>query len=359
MDINRNNYEAYLLDLLEGRLTAEDQCVVREFLLLNPDCRGGLDGAEPWILEKSGISFPGREQLKKVYPDGTSILTETNFDLFSIARLEGDLTHWQEKDYGTMVARDEDKSREWEDWQKTKLTSVHITFSGKEKLKKSKGVNARVIWLSVVSSVAVIALLISFLRIDTVVPGPDLIEEVSTLHSLEEYSSPLFGNEKAEFTDHPVALSIKKNPDPTELTGTKKGAGDSKVTADTVQQVRQQQIQPRSLRIASVAHRDVGFINRGSYDQIRPLEIPPVATHLTSLSFSQLATMDRQELFDEYTRENDISIWSIANAGIKGINRITGADLSLLAFRNEEGDVSGFRFKSRRFSVSAPLERAE
>ena len=132
MNINRNNYEAYLLDLFEGRLTAEDRRAVRDFLLLNPDCRGGLDGTEPWILEDGRIPFPGREQLKKLFPDGTSMLTETNFDLFSIARLEGDLTDWQEKDHNSMVAKDEDKSREWADWQKTKLTLTPITFTGKD-----------------------------------------------------------------------------------------------------------------------------------------------------------------------------------------------------------------------------------
>ena len=348
MNINRNNYEAYLLDLLEGRLTAEDRRAVRDFLLLNPDCRGGLDGAEPWILEENRIPSPGREQLKKLFPNGTSMLTETNFDLFSIARLEGDLTDWQEKDHNSMVAKDEDKSREWADWQKTKLTRVHITFTGKDQLKKSKGVNARVIWLSVVSSAAVIALLISLLRIDPVVPEPDLVEEVTVLPPPENYSSPESGSEKVVIADHPA-----------ELAGMKKGAGDFKEKADTVQQVLQQQTQPRPLRLASAAHRDVGVINKGKYDQIRPLEIPPASIHLTSLSFAQLAAIDRQELIVEYTRKKDISIWNIANAGIKGINRVTGADLSLLASRNEEGEVSGFRFKSKRFSLSTPIERAQ
>lgn len=367
MDINRNNYEAYLLDLLEGRLTAADQRKVSDFLLLNPDCAEGLTAIEPWILEKCKIPFPGREQLKKEFPNATSMLTETNFNLFSIARLEGDLTGRQEKDHESMVAKDGDKNREWMEWQKTKLTAAPIAFTGKDQLKKRRGLGSRVIWLSVVSSAAVITLLITLLRIDTVVTEPALVEEVSTIQPAEmnqsvfnepvhkEPSPPITREEKVILADRPVSLSIKKNPDPPELTGIKRGAGEALEKADAVSK----DTQPRPVRITSTLHSTTEFINSGRYDQIRPIEIAPASIHLSSLSFSQLAAMDLQELFDDYTEENDISIWNIANAGIRGINRITGADLSLLASRNEEGDVSGIRFKSRRFSLSTPIEDSE
>ena len=60
-----------------------------------------------------------------------------------------------------------------------------------------------------------------------------------------------------------------------------------------------------------------------------------------------------------YKEEKDISVWSIANAGLKGLNKITGADMSLLAARDESGGLSGLRFKSKRFSVASPVERSK
>ena len=72
-----------------------------------------------------------------------------------------------------------------------------------------------------------------------------------------------------------------------------------------------------------------------------------------------MADMDRRELFEEFTQEHNISLMSVANAGIKGINKLTGSDISLLASRDEEGDISGFRLKSKRFSVTSPLGREE
>jgi hypothetical protein len=85
MKINRDNYEAFLLDLMEGRLSADEERHLHDFLLLNPD----RDTREPemtaWTLEASPMSYPDREQLKKQMPSAFTPLTEQNFDLFSIA----------------------------------------------------------------------------------------------------------------------------------------------------------------------------------------------------------------------------------------------------------------------------------
>jgi hypothetical protein len=80
---------------------------------------------------------------------------------------------------------------------------------------------------------------------------------------------------------------------------------------------------------------------------------------MNGVSITMLAEMDLQEVVEVYTEEKDISIWTIANAGIKGINRITGSNIALLAARDDEGEISGFQLKSRRLSITRPLEREE
>ncbi|MCK4746581.1 MAG: hypothetical protein KAT15_06090, partial [Bacteroidales bacterium] len=121
MKINRNNYEACLLDLIEGRLNAEDTRRVRDFLLMNPDCAGGLEEEQLWFLEPETVSYLGKEQLRKELPDPASVLNDSNFDLFSIARLEGDLTREQEANHAHMVEEDGEKLQEWLAWEQTKL----------------------------------------------------------------------------------------------------------------------------------------------------------------------------------------------------------------------------------------------
>ena len=364
MEINRNNYEAYLLDMVENRLSAKDQQVVRDFLLLNPDLEADLKEANLWTLEKSWIQFPSKDGLKKEFPDASSRLTEDSFDIFSIARLEGDLTVQQEEDHDSMMAGDENLRSEWIKWQKTRLSAENITFTDRDHLKKSKGLNRRVIWLSVISSAAAIALVITLLRINFIIPEAELTEQVSSEQTDGSLQPAILqpepdGNEAAALADHPATLSIRKFQDPPELTGIKKGASDTMEKSDTVQKVSPKQTESRPVRIAVLDQYIMEAVDRGHYDQITPIEIPATSIHLTSLSISQLAELDLQEIVQNYAEVNDISFWNIANAGLKGINRITGGDMSLLASRDSEGDVSGLRFKSKRLSVATPIESSE
>jgi hypothetical protein len=380
MSINRDNYEAYLLDLLEGNLSAEDRQKVHDFLLLNPDCAQEINELEPWILDKSTIQLPAKEQLKKEFPDESFMLTETNFDMFSIARLEGDLTEKQESDHARMVEENVEKNREWDEWKKTKLRGETIIYANKDQLKHRKGISRRVIWMSVISSAAVTALLVTLLRMNTDSPDTNLASGESTSQpSFEEASvlpetdptayqeettlltrdaPEILAEEPVLLADEPGLFSIKKQPD-RPIESSNMGQKETGTIADTAKQVKQEQIQPKSVRIASYVSSYSDQMEKGTYDLIQPLDIPVTSIHLSSLSLSQLAEVELQEFVEGYTKEKNLSLWTLANAGFKGINWITGSDMSLLAARDDEGDVSGIQFKSRRFSFATPIEQSE
>ena len=61
MEINRNNYEAFLLDLMEGKLSIEEKQKIRDFLKMNPDCAMLNEETKPWILETAKVTFSGKE----------------------------------------------------------------------------------------------------------------------------------------------------------------------------------------------------------------------------------------------------------------------------------------------------------
>lgn len=365
MDINRNNYEAYLLDLMEGKLSVSDQQKVRDFLLLNPDCSPSLHGPDPWILEPEEVLYSGRDKLKKEFPSADTEISESNFDLFSIARMEGDLTASQEWGHQQMVLEDEERSQEWSQWQHTRLVAHRVKYGGKGALKRKTGIKRGLIWLSVLSSAAAIALLLIFLRVDTNIERAPIAEESAdqvpagvnqeSIVDQEESST----EESLTLADDPVLFSIKKVSDgPVESDG-KGELRNPAVTQDTLLPVEPKLVESRPLRLA--ANRPIHSTSAYSvdYDQIKPLNIPPTKASITNLTLARIGEIDVQEALVSYKEEKDISVWSIANAGIKGLNKITGADMSLLAARDESGDVTGFRFKSKRFSVSRPIDRSE
>ncbi len=358
MDINRNNYEAYLLDLMEGKLSVSDQQKVRDFLMLNPDCSPSLLGPEPWVLEPGEVLYSEREKLKKELPDADTGISESNFDLFSIARMEGDLTPSQEWDHQQIVVGDEEKNLEWSQWLQTRLVAHKVKYEGKGALKRKRGLKRGVIWLSVLSSAAAIALLLIFLRVDTNIERLPIAEEIVEQEepSEQEESST---EESLTLADDPVLFSIKKVTDsPVESNG--KGEHRSPAgTQDTLLPVEPKLVESRPLRLAAYSPIHSTPAHTVDYDQIKPLNIPPTKASITNLTLAQIGEIDIQEALVTYKEEKDISVWSIANAGLKGLNKITGADMSLLAARDESGGISGFRFKSKRFSVSRPVERSE
>jgi hypothetical protein len=366
MDINRNNYEAFLLDLLEGRLSVEEERELNEFLKHHPEHVMDLPDTELWRLEKSHVSFPARDRLKKEFPVADTRLSVANFDLFSIARMEGDLTPQQEEEHRSMVSRDQRKEEEWSVWQKARLVPEKIQFHGKKSLKRKRAVKSRVVWLSAISAAATVALLVTLFRIDPVVHGPELsiatseepsnseepltVVQEEPLVEIREEPLAKIREETAVAEKNPAMFSIKKayvrQESPFGLT-------------DSSNLVKPEMVEPRSLRIAEHLSGTSELVDRSTSDRIEPFHIPRVSPNLASLSVAQIAELDLQELFDDYTEEHNISLMSAANAGIRGINKLTGSDISLLASRDEEGDISGFRLKSKRFSVTRPLNREE
>ncbi|MFO7934858.1 MAG: hypothetical protein R6U78_12350 [Bacteroidales bacterium] len=405
MKINRNNYEAYLLDMVEGRLTDEEQQMVRDFLLLNPDCMMPVGDLELTVLEGNDIFYPDREKLKKTFPDAGSELKEDNFDLFSIARLENDLTPLQEKAHQAMVTRDEIKMREWESWKHTKLIPTVVSLPEKERLKKKAKVSPRMVWISVISAAAVITLLVTIWRVDPGIlesrdrkpvsesafveerPGEGLIEQDQTPENVSVLEEPPAAIRMSDQrTAEAVALSGEE--DPVALAGEEEMVASSgkKVavafsgeenmglftessidkdnrTATTTEEMILRQGSSNSvsgrIRIAGLKETPRDLIHPGTYDRITPIEVRPSSIHLTSLSMAQLSDIDLQQLFNEFTEENEISIWSIASSGIKGFNRLTGSDISLLAQKDDEGALSAISFRSRLLTFSTSLDREE
>lgn len=365
MEITRNNYEAFLLDRLEGRLSPGQEEELREFLRMNPDCPAGelKPGAHNLAPEK--VLYPFRERLKKEIPLNREDLEETDFELFSIARLEGDLTPGQASRHEALVRSDREKMSTWEILQKTRLVARSVSFPGKEGLKRNRGIylrlrttiRGRTLWTGLTAIAAAIALLFLLFRpvametatevarVEAETPVNGTASDIQSDIQDEEPSPELpVTIQRERQGSSPVTLSIKKKQDPPELTG----AGRSGTSPAGAQR----------LRVAALAGQPAPLPGKELYDRIRPLELPPSRVRMSPLTLSRLTELDMEGIFESLT-DNELSFWTIANSGIEGINRIAGTDMTLLAHRDEEGEVSGIEFKSRIFSFTRPLDRGD
>lgn len=98
MNIDRDNYEAWLLDRLEGRLTAEQERALEAFLAAHPELRAEAEalGAELPRISADPVPFGMADDLKRTIPP-TGLVTDATVEDHLVARLEGDLDPQQLK----------------------------------------------------------------------------------------------------------------------------------------------------------------------------------------------------------------------------------------------------------------------
>jgi hypothetical protein len=367
MEINRHNYEAYLLDLLEGRLSVDEQQQVHNFLLLNPDCGEELTEIEPWVLEGEEVCFQNSKLLKKEFPNSSTIMTDHNFDLFSIARLEGDLTIEQEADYQSMLELDDLNAQQWDEWQRTRLVPEPLLFQGKDRLLHKRESKSRVIWISVISAAAAVALLVILFGTGTELPQQDsYVQTPQELIPEQTIEVPVQAETQTALVEPEENLKVQATADPPvqklkEPVHSSIGKVLDRPLLDDSKGdvVPPDDLQPRQIAFSAKKLNATSLASTAVPDQIEPLLVPPVPIHLRSLSVAQISALDLQEMVEDYAEEKDFSLWKIADAGIKGINKLAGSDISLLASRDEDGEVSGFKLKSKRFSLSRPIGQEE
>jgi hypothetical protein len=135
MNINHHNYEAWLLDYIEGNLSAEQVDELLVFLDANPDLKSTLDDYRNISFETGEeIRFDAKEALKKtndVIYNEPSVPSE-----LMIAVMEGTCTADELKMWEAAVVNNPKLEREFHLLQQTRLSpDLSVVFDDKEKLK--------------------------------------------------------------------------------------------------------------------------------------------------------------------------------------------------------------------------------
>lgn len=159
MRINKDNYEEYYLDYIEGNLSAQLSEEMEAFLLIHPELElEGHDLPQLNISEKSEPSYGMLEQLKREEETGLS-----QWDYLLVAELEGQLKE-EDKALFEQLNRNKSFVTDRSNYQKTKLhEGEKLVYKNKEELKRNK-----VILLPLFRyAAAVAAILLLFFAINT------------------------------------------------------------------------------------------------------------------------------------------------------------------------------------------------
>lgn len=141
MEINRNNYEVFFIDYLDGNLSPEMVANLLLFLEHNPDLKEEFEGLDDISVTEEevipiaiGIDF--KESLKK--PVRKILITKENYEEYFIASLEGDLPKKEQKELVNFLMKNPELSKEFKLFKHTFLApETKIQFSNKSSLKKT------------------------------------------------------------------------------------------------------------------------------------------------------------------------------------------------------------------------------
>ncbi len=342
MKINRNNYEAFIIDYLDGKLDPVEAAELFRFLSKNPDLEAEFsDYGNIKLINPTEAGFD-KNKLKKDFSDIKSINND-NFDEFCVASHEGDLCEHDKLRLEEYLKKHPEKQKDFELYSYTKLTpDYNIKFPVKGNIKKiSPFIRPRNMLIYVTSLAAAVLLLIMLV----IMPGKreKMISGLQVADDAKEVSN--ISRDKYEKSSMP-----DKSPAATER------ANDSK--KDTG-------FKPQDIKIAEKAaipeYLTPVYINKISTGEISDIKISAsisiqesryeVKYEPEKLTVRNLINIDDTD--DSWIILDRINLWKLAEAGVKGFNYLTESEVLINKKINNEGKIVAFGLDSESFSFSS------
>ncbi|MBN1949654.1 MAG: hypothetical protein JW801_00520 [Bacteroidales bacterium] len=136
MKLDRNNYEIFLIDYIDGNLSLDDRRIVERFLAANPDIAEEYENTKEAIIESDHISSLELDNLYRSFSDLPKI-NETNFEEFCIAYHEGDLNEEEKGRVDTYLQQNPEAKALFQLHKSIRLQAdLKIQFPLKDQLKK-------------------------------------------------------------------------------------------------------------------------------------------------------------------------------------------------------------------------------
>ena len=331
MLINRNNYESFFLDYIEGRMNAEEQAGLMAFLAENPDLEIELGLFENIQISAKPEIFSEKQNLKRNI-SGFGEINVQNFNQYCIAKMENDLDHQSNLLFEKYLSNRPESLKEYKLFLKTFLEpDKNIVFADKQKLKHrivQPHKNRFLIAVSVAASISLIVISYQFYnsyrkdntKIYTAIHEKLKIDSLLTAKILDPVEIP-------EIKKEIIKSNYKKVANPYDTT--------KRYTTFKAQ---------KPIEIVELQSRnqpEKEYIPIASISQFAPIE--PLENKSSYLSVTEYASKELKKRLEieNMDIDKDLSLWKAAQTGVKQINKLTGLNISM----NKEYDTLNNRTK--------------
>jgi hypothetical protein len=362
---DRSNYEIWFTDWLDGNLTEKQVEEFMIFLKENPDLSEELNGLIPVSLEPPEIKYNGKKNLKKSQTD----LSEMQFEHLCIASLENDLTPLQESELSEIIDQDVTRRMEFELIRKLKLKPLAGSFGRKSSVKKltagQKIIRLSVIGLSAAAAIAVlITAFLSFpvnVKKETRQISQNRVQDTMIIEIRPAVSGEKRGAHYVPYNS--ISIRNKNVPE----TGVRQEPvpfaelKDQEVP-DTLYESRPDIQRSEAISMLQVAIPENMVTAYLPSDDVlhvwNPGFIPPLIDERSNVERFLVRFFHERIMKDKNAGTRPVESFEIAQAGIKGLNKLFGWEIALHKNTDENGNVRSYNFSSKLLKFNAPVKKS-
>lgn len=352
MAINRNNYELFIIDYFDGKLDTVESAELFFFLSQNPDLEDELNSFKNLKLPADEPKFNNLINLKKDFKDIADV-TDDNYEEFCIAYPEGDLDERSGIKLFTYLEGHPDKKRNFELYQQISLKpDMLVIFPDRNSLKKQKSIVLSITRTLFYAGAAAAAIV--FLVLLTNIFRKDSSGDLYTTYSENKEKKEI--NVKSANVEQDIENSIVKNIVAEKSNIRKEKIADAKHGNDYPEKTNSETflsaIKPIEVTQIDYNHNPGDLIHVIVRIPTKQTDDSPVAENSSLLA----SIRKRISSFEIAAQAENINIWTLAEAGVKGLNYLTESDVQLARKLNEDGKLSGISIESETFGFSTPIK---
>ncbi len=364
MKPDRSNYEIWLIDWLDGKLDNEQVELLMAFIDENPDLKEEADSLAITLLSpQKGKSFK-KDLLKKVPAD----LPPSQIEYLSVAYLENDLSASHIKELKENLSQNKENKRVFDAIQKTRLKAPGIAYKHKKLLKKETRERKilRLTFTGLSAAAAVALLIVSFITL------PPLLNRNSEKMAINITTDTISIQRGVPIVTHEIVSSVKQQPVSTVQT-----ASPSEIPVREPEEIIISSAENIPVDSTVIPIRDTEYLTAEIPDYL----IAEITKEMPAASLVKLninvrdyndydyersrisrfiaSTFREKILKDEEYNDSPLKTYEIAEAGIDGLNRLLGWNMTFVETTDEEGELKSFYFSSRILKFNAPVKKPE
>jgi Ca2+-binding EF-hand superfamily protein len=349
MKINRNNYETFFVDYLDGKLDEELVNDFIEFLKQNPDLKEELALVENISMEQEKISFDKKELLLK-----EKYYVEQAFNEAAIANLEGDLAPSEKDEFEKYLSKHPEKQKEADLFQLTKLQADEsVKFSLKRKLIHRSAGRTVLLWSARVAAVAIIALSVyNFMD-----KSSEKIITENQVSAIEKEAEKKPNSE--EIKEIPVKIDSKEVQPKNEKTENPE-IKKEKPKTQPVKSLRENspgRLENDDLALVHINEEvppKIGSLKPSVFVSLPKTELVPVKISIPEIN----EPMEEERLFVDVVKEKTwigkLTFGNITKAGLSLVANLSNEKFNYET--NAEGKITEVKYDSRILAFSVPTK---